>query len=759
MNAKIIVYYFENGVAAFRTFSSTNDTIEIVGNKDNWPLLVDLAFEPDLASSICEQLSRTPNFAYASKSFANANLPHSCRVLHSRNVKILERDGFVILNYFGTKLTTDEKVFDAIADTVDISVQDSENHELNEVLELPLSGFEFSVRTTNVFVAQNYEKISDLMSLSEIDFLKLPNFGRRSLNEVIDFLDGFGLKLSTDTDAYIDYHRKNNGHREHQIPETMVKNFREAIASFNERERNIILLRAENYTLEEIGQRYKLTRERIRQIEAKALRKLKHPSRRWAAHYWSDRLVKIFDYSILPVNVDYIASVDGCFAHEEAEKNLLGYLISTCCWGKFHCVEFNGSVFISRISQKMLDEARLSVKNLVAKCLGKTRLEIESLAKEVVDLEGREFISSLVSDSLKYSIFRDNDGEEVLSTYSERRTGFAVAEHIMRNAEYPLKNEEIEQIIKTQFPEMEARNVMNRFQELKDVFPLRHGVWATIKHLGFSDYELSRLKVEIHRAVDSIDKTQFHSQDILIVLQNNGSEFSSRLDGFKLAGLIRKFCLETYLGRSVFTKDQNFKSRLLLHDVIVSVLREAGQPLKNSKIRDQVIEVRGYEGYFQVFPKPPIVALGNGYFALDHWVIRKEGNSFFRDIEAVEEKPFATPDNRTYVAPKDGSSHQFEPPVWSDQKIQKLRGMWLDGHSISEIAKTLEISRNSVAGKAHRLKLPKRQPKTDQGDQNNLENIAKIQRLLKAQFSLSQISEILKLDISEVQKIIANHND
>ena len=32
-------------------------------------------------------------------------------------------------------------------------------------------------------------------------------------------------------------------------------------------------------TLEVVGQQFSLTRERIRQIEAKALRKLKHPSR------------------------------------------------------------------------------------------------------------------------------------------------------------------------------------------------------------------------------------------------------------------------------------------------------------------------------------------------------------------------------------------------------------------------------------------------------------------------------------------------
>jgi RNA polymerase primary sigma factor len=51
-----------------------------------------------------------------------------------------------------------------------------------------------------------------------------------------------------------------------------------------ERDKRVLMLRfgigCDAMTLEEIGQRYGVTRERIRQIEAKALKKIRHPSRR-----------------------------------------------------------------------------------------------------------------------------------------------------------------------------------------------------------------------------------------------------------------------------------------------------------------------------------------------------------------------------------------------------------------------------------------------------------------------------------------------
>jgi RNA polymerase primary sigma factor len=72
-------------------------------------------------------------------------------------------------------------------------------------------------------------------------------------------------------------------------PDTVIhinlrEQIEEALKSLTEREGRVLKMRfglgdGNEHTLEEVGQQFKVTRERIRQIEAKALRKLKHPSR------------------------------------------------------------------------------------------------------------------------------------------------------------------------------------------------------------------------------------------------------------------------------------------------------------------------------------------------------------------------------------------------------------------------------------------------------------------------------------------------
>jgi RNA polymerase primary sigma factor len=68
------------------------------------------------------------------------------------------------------------------------------------------------------------------------------------------------------------------------IPSNLRETTTRILASLTPREERIVRMRFglgmnSDHTLEEVGQQFSVTRERIRQIEAKAIRKLKHPSR------------------------------------------------------------------------------------------------------------------------------------------------------------------------------------------------------------------------------------------------------------------------------------------------------------------------------------------------------------------------------------------------------------------------------------------------------------------------------------------------
>jgi predicted DNA-binding protein YlxM (UPF0122 family) len=82
--------------------------------------------------------------------------------------------------------------------------------------------------------------------------------------EVFKFLPKWMSKEQADIDEHLD----------------IVKSVNLALEFINTQEKNVMLMRYwSDMTLDEIGESYHLSKERIRQIEAKALRKLKHPSR------------------------------------------------------------------------------------------------------------------------------------------------------------------------------------------------------------------------------------------------------------------------------------------------------------------------------------------------------------------------------------------------------------------------------------------------------------------------------------------------
>jgi RNA polymerase primary sigma factor len=110
-------------------------------------------------------------------------------------------------------------------------------------------------------------KVHKIMKISQVPFsLEIP-IGEEENSHLGDFIEDKAIPSPPDTVIQINLREK----------------IEEALKNHTHREANILKMRfglgdGNEHTLEEVGQQFKVTRERIRQIEEKALRKLRQPS-------------------------------------------------------------------------------------------------------------------------------------------------------------------------------------------------------------------------------------------------------------------------------------------------------------------------------------------------------------------------------------------------------------------------------------------------------------------------------------------------
>jgi RNA polymerase primary sigma factor len=123
------------------------------------------------------------------------------------------------------------------------------------------------------------EEVGKLLGLSGSDINDTMSSNSRTISMDAPLMqgeDGSLLDVFEDTDL---------PHPDHQlISESLKREVERALSTLTSREADVLRLYfgiscAEPMTLEEIGDRFDLTRERVRQIKEKAIRRLKHTSR------------------------------------------------------------------------------------------------------------------------------------------------------------------------------------------------------------------------------------------------------------------------------------------------------------------------------------------------------------------------------------------------------------------------------------------------------------------------------------------------
>jgi len=79
--------------------------------------------------------------------------------------------------------------------SIEEAEQQDEEEEIDPILLRPVDDLELTVRSANCLKAENIYYIGDLIQRTEVELLKTPNLGKKSLTEIKDVLASHGLSL------------------------------------------------------------------------------------------------------------------------------------------------------------------------------------------------------------------------------------------------------------------------------------------------------------------------------------------------------------------------------------------------------------------------------------------------------------------------------------------------------------------------------------------------------------------------------------
>ncbi len=98
---------------------------------------------------------------------------------------------------------------------VEEEVKAAERNRLRKILLTPVDELELSVRAHNCLKAANIKNLAELVQLQESELLKFRNFGRKSLQELAEVVQNFGLEFGMSVDHYLKEDNKSVMNEEH----------------------------------------------------------------------------------------------------------------------------------------------------------------------------------------------------------------------------------------------------------------------------------------------------------------------------------------------------------------------------------------------------------------------------------------------------------------------------------------------------------------------------------------------------------------
>ncbi len=110
----------------------------------------------------------------------------------------------ILNDHFKFFLTFDEFDDDMpVVESAEEELKAAERNRLRKILLTPVDELELSVRAHNCLKAANIKTLAELVQLNEAELLKFRNFGRKSLSELGEMIQTFGLEFGMSVEHYL----------------------------------------------------------------------------------------------------------------------------------------------------------------------------------------------------------------------------------------------------------------------------------------------------------------------------------------------------------------------------------------------------------------------------------------------------------------------------------------------------------------------------------------------------------------------------
>ena len=479
--------------------------------------------------------------------------------------------------------------------------------------EREMTALDLPVRADNVFRVSGIKTVRDLAEWSSEALLNQKNFGRKSLR---DTMQVFAAALNEGPLWAATFEAVSDSGR-------LLTEVRRSLLTFSERERDILIRRlgfqTSPETLQEVADDYGVTRERIRQIEARATKKWIRESS------WDDILEQKISHLLIgrsfPLPVAGVEAVDAWFEGISAHRVFFRNLVQTICGDRIHTIPIDDLYYFSLMDHATWERTVSEASALLSSGAGQEWSEdyARSLVHGLLPDNAKEFGTLLWDKASRLCHFSiSEDGSRILTSYG--RGADQLVEAILAESDTPLHYTEIAE--RARIRDGRILDVRRAHSAAANVgFLFARGTYGLTRHIPLSDEQMTQLRSEAEDIVCSDSPgRQWHSSEILSeMLERMGGSFDG-LDKYVLDIALTSSEMLKSLGKMVWVAaaaDTDNQPRIDVYQAVVAIVQAAGHPLSTAEIKERLTAVRGVNELFQISAIDPLIRVQPGIWGIN----------------------------------------------------------------------------------------------------------------------------------------------